>query len=91
MQQKEFPVSTFQSFPLRKHVPVRWNICLAPKPRRCGCGCGLLRSRDVVGFGFGIVERVGEEGLDTEREGLLLAKLGFRSAGIVKDAELLWQ
>jgi hypothetical protein len=41
----------------------------------------LLRSRDVVGFRFGIVESVGEEGLDTEREGLLLAKLGFRSAG----------
>jgi hypothetical protein len=50
----------------------------------------LLRSRDVVGFGFGIVERVGEEGLNIEREGLLLAKLGFRSVEVVKDAGLLW-
>jgi hypothetical protein len=61
-QQKEFTVSTFQAYPL--YVPVPWNICLAPKPsvlRRCGCGCGLLRSRDVVGFGFVIVERVGKE------------------------------
>jgi hypothetical protein len=72
-------VSKFQVYPL--YVPVPWNICLAPKPRRCWCGCGFLRSRDVVRFGFGIVESVGEEGLDTELEGLLLVKLGFRSAG----------
>ena len=73
-------MSKFQSYPL--YAPVLWNICLAPKPKvlrgcGCGCDCGLPRSRDVVGFGFGIVERVGEEGLDTEREGLLLVKLGF--------------
>jgi hypothetical protein len=75
-------VSKFQAHPI--YVPVLWNISLAPRPRvlrGCGCGCGWLRSRDVIGFGFGIVERVGNEGLDTEREGLLLAKLGFRSAG----------
>jgi hypothetical protein len=61
VQQKEFPVSTFQAYPL--YVPVQWDICLAPKPRvlRCGCGCGLLRSRDVVGFGFGIVEVGGKK------------------------------